>query len=84
VAGLSFGTGYLVIHSDERSNEDRRYAGGMHVLVQVDDAAAEHARLKALGVPVSDLIDQPWGMRTFTVTDPDGYAWAFGQSMQGS
>jgi catechol 2,3-dioxygenase-like lactoylglutathione lyase family enzyme len=81
VAGFSFGTGYLVIHSDGRSEADRSYAGGMHVLVQVEDVNAEHARLKAFGVQVNEPYDQPWGMRTFTFTDPDGYTWAYGQSM---
>jgi catechol 2,3-dioxygenase-like lactoylglutathione lyase family enzyme len=80
VAGFSFGEGYLVIHTDDRNEEAQRYAGGMHVLVQVENVDAEHARLKALGVKVSDLCDQPWGMRTFTFWDPDGYAWEYGQT----
>jgi catechol 2,3-dioxygenase-like lactoylglutathione lyase family enzyme len=84
VAGFSFGEGYLVIHSDNRSKEERLYAGGMRVLVQVEDAAAEHIRLKANGVQVSDVRDQPWGMRTFTFSDPDGYTWEYGQSSYGS
>jgi uncharacterized glyoxalase superfamily protein PhnB len=53
----------------------------MHVLVQVEDVDAEHARLKAFGVQVNEPYDQPWGMRTFTFTVPDGYTWAYGQSM---
>jgi uncharacterized glyoxalase superfamily protein PhnB len=56
----------------------------MRVLVQVEDAAAEHIRLKANGVQVSDVRDQPWGMRTFTFSDPDGYTWEYGQSSYGS
>ena len=31
-------------------------------------------------VPVSKLIDQPWGERNFTFTDPDGYVWLVAQS----
>ena len=73
VAGFAFGSGYLVVHADDRRGEARRYAGGMHVEVQVDDVDAEHARLRALGVAVSDLCDQPWGERNFTFADPDGY-----------
>jgi catechol 2,3-dioxygenase-like lactoylglutathione lyase family enzyme len=80
VAGFSFGEGYLVIHTDTRNGEARRYAGGMYVLVQVEGIDAEHARLKGLGVAVSELRDQPWGQRTFTFTDPDGYMWSYGQS----
>src|SRR5215510_10300703 len=83
VAGFAFGTGYLVIHADDRSAESRRYAGGMHVEVKVDDVDAEHARLKRLGVKVGQLQDQPWGERNFSFADPDGYTWSYGQAMQG-
>jgi catechol 2,3-dioxygenase-like lactoylglutathione lyase family enzyme len=79
VAGFSFGTGYLVLHADNRPADSRRYAGGMHVEVQVDDAAAEHARLQRLGVAVTDLRDEPWGERHFSFKDPDGYPWLYGE-----
>ena len=80
VAGFSFGTGYLVVHRETRAAESRRYAGGMHIEVSVDDAAAEHARLSQLGVDVTALVDQPWGERNFSFTDPDGYVWSYGQA----
>jgi catechol 2,3-dioxygenase-like lactoylglutathione lyase family enzyme len=76
-AGFSFGDGNLVLHTDNRSGEARRYAGGMYVLVQVEGIDAEHTRLKALGVTVSDLCDQPWGL---SFVDPDGYTWSYGQT----
>ena len=79
VAGFAFGTGYLVLHVDERRADQRRYGGGMNVAVQVEDAAAERARLEKLGVPVSMLMDQPWGERNFNFTDPDGYVWLVAQ-----
>jgi catechol 2,3-dioxygenase-like lactoylglutathione lyase family enzyme len=79
VAGLSFGQGYLVIHTDNRNADRRPYAGGMHALVDVEDIEAEHKRLQALGVQVSNLTVQPWGQRTFTFSDPDGYVWQYGQ-----
>jgi lactoylglutathione lyase len=81
VAGFSFGTGYLVLHEDSRPANERVYGGGMHVEVMVDDARAEHARLKALGVAVSDVKDQPWGERNFNFRDPDGYQWSYGQDI---
>jgi catechol 2,3-dioxygenase-like lactoylglutathione lyase family enzyme len=31
-----------------------------------------HARLVDEGLPVTGLADQPWGMREFTLTDPNG------------
>jgi catechol 2,3-dioxygenase-like lactoylglutathione lyase family enzyme len=83
VAGISFGQGYLVLHADDRSSEFRRYAGGMHVAVQVEDVDADHARLKSQGVAVSDLCDQPWGERNFSFADPDGYVWWYGQATRG-
>jgi uncharacterized glyoxalase superfamily protein PhnB len=52
--------------------------------VQGEDAAAEHRRLGSLGVPFTPLIDQPWGERNFTVTDPDGYSWFIGQQLRGA
>jgi catechol 2,3-dioxygenase-like lactoylglutathione lyase family enzyme len=84
VAGYSVGGGYLVIHADNRSEQPRRYAGGMHVAIQVEDVDAEHARLKRLGVEVSELRDQPWGgERNFYFDDPDGYTWAYSQVNRG-
>ena len=83
VAGFSFGSGYLVIHADDRPPADRRYAGGMHVAIKVDDVAVEHARLRGRGVAVSELHDQPWGQRDFSFEDPDGYTWWYGQPTRG-
>ena len=80
VAGLALGDAYLVLHVDEREAEQRVYGGGMTVALKVDDAAAEHARLTKLRVPVSKLLDQPWGERNFTFTDPDGYVWLVAES----
>jgi uncharacterized glyoxalase superfamily protein PhnB len=37
------------------------------------DKALTHAR--AAGAGVSEAEDRPWGDRTATVTDPDGYRW---------
>ena len=79
VAGFSFGHSYLVIHTGDHNSTARLYAGGMHALVEVDNVDAEHARLGALGVPVGTLVNQPWGYRTFSFSDPDGYSWEYGQ-----
>lgn len=46
--------------------------GGVQgLLLAVGDVDAEHARIAALGVAVTDLDQQPWG-RFFTLKDPDG------------
>jgi len=79
VAGFFFGTGYLVLVTDERPTTSRRYAGGMYVEVQVEDIVAEHEALQEKGVDVSEISQKPWGERKFTFTDPDGYPWAYGQ-----
>ena len=81
VAGFSFGHSYLVIHADAGTEGNRNYAGGMYLLVDVDDIDAEHARLNKLGVAVGNLCNQPWGYRTFMFTDPDGYSWQYGQAL---
>jgi len=80
VAGFSFGTGYLVVQADSRPAASRKFGGGMSVEVGVDDVNVEHARLKSLGVEVSELRDQPWGERNFHFADPDGYVWYYGQT----
>src|SRR5215471_2507499 len=79
VAGLGFGSGYLVIHEDSRPAGQRTYGGGNCVCAQVENAAAEHDRLKAAGVAVTDVVHQPWGEISFEFTDPDGYRWIYGQ-----
>jgi uncharacterized glyoxalase superfamily protein PhnB len=40
----------------------------------VDDADAAHEELRAHGVEVSDVDEQPWG-RFVYFKDPDGNAW---------
>lgn len=46
---------------------------GIFLSVQVDDVDAVHDRLVAAGVAVHQpLADQPWGHRSFGVTDPTG------------
>lgn len=53
-------------------------AGCYLIVAGVD---AWHARLVELGAPVSELVDQPWGMREFTLTDPDGNHVRIGRSI---
>ena len=79
IAGFWFGTGYLVANRDGRPASERRYDGGMHVCVRVDDLDAQHARLKERGVAVGEIHARPWGERNFSFADPDGYVWVYGQ-----
>jgi len=48
---------------------------GLWLTFEVSDAAAEQARLQALGVPIAQTLrDEPWGDRHFVVMDPSGVA----------
>ncbi|MFB6893024.1 VOC family protein [Kitasatospora sp. NPDC056327] len=48
-------------------------AAGLVLAFVVADVAAEEARLRAAGVPVTmELREEPWGERLFQVTDPNG------------
>jgi predicted enzyme related to lactoylglutathione lyase len=77
VAGFWFGSGYLVAHLNPSATpaSDR-----MHVAVKLNDLEAEHARLSEIGVEVGKLEVKPWGERSFTFTDPDGYRWVYAQA----
>jgi len=44
-------------------------AGCYMVIDRVDEL---HDRFAASGLPVTAVADEPWGMREFTLTDPDG------------
>ena len=45
---------------------------GAALLYSVDDVDAEFARLSASGIADCPPTDKPWGVRSFTIADPDG------------
>jgi catechol 2,3-dioxygenase-like lactoylglutathione lyase family enzyme len=48
-------------------------ASGPSLWLQVDDLAAEHARLSGAGVSIDEPpADMPWGLREMWIRDPDG------------
>lgn len=51
------------------------------IVVTVDDVDAVYARAAANGaqMPQGPPQDQPWGMRTFTMSDPNGFVLTFMQ-----
>ncbi|MEH6566794.1 MAG: VOC family protein [Halopseudomonas sp.] len=57
----------------------------MHLLV--DDARAWYAAVQQADlagkyrVRLSELLEQPWGMLDFTLTDPSGVLWRVGQNL---
>lgn len=46
-------------------------------LIWVDDVDAHHAKVKAAGVEADAPVDQSYGVRSYNVTDPEGYQWGF-------
>ena len=60
-----------VVGLDEAANSACGY-------VHVQDVAGWH---RALGAAASELVDQPWDMREFSVTDPSGNLIRFGQNL---
>jgi len=55
--------------------------GGALIIVHVDDIEEQYARVIAADpdAATAPLEQQPYGPRTFTVTDPWGYRWNFWQ-----
>jgi uncharacterized glyoxalase superfamily protein PhnB len=52
---------------------DARPSTGVTIALEVEDAAAELARLERAGVAITaPLLDEPWGERLFQVKDPAG------------
>jgi len=57
----------------------------LHLLVE--DVAAWHARVASAGlaqkygVRPSEVVQQPWRMRDFTLTDPSGVLWRIAQNI---
>jgi catechol 2,3-dioxygenase-like lactoylglutathione lyase family enzyme len=52
--------------------------GQKGVMIVIDDADAARERLRAAGVDVSEVDDQPWG-RFVYFEDPDGNSWTLQQ-----
>ena len=62
-------------HPSQPPGRDAFNGKGLLITLQVEDAAAEYARLREAGLAfASPLHDEPWGQRRFAVHDPSG-AW---------
>ena len=48
-------------------------------LIWVDDVDAHHALVEAAGVDAPLPEEKPYGVRMYSVTDPEGYEWGFMQ-----
>ena len=60
---------------------DPDQGSGLLMIVHVDDVDAMHARVVAAGVDAPPPEQKPYGLRTFSVTDPWGYHWDFWQQV---
>ncbi|MGE3851990.1 MAG: VOC family protein [Planctomycetota bacterium] len=81
VRGFSFGSGYLVIHTDTREKNPGKFQGGTYPAVHVEDVDALHAEYTAKGLKPDEPSNMPWGERSFRVDDPDGYTWTFAMAV---
>ncbi|MEP6852251.1 MAG: VOC family protein [bacterium] len=54
----------------------RRPPTGVELVLEVEDVAAELARVTETGWPLDEeLTARPWGLSDFRLLDPDGYYW---------
>jgi uncharacterized glyoxalase superfamily protein PhnB len=72
------GTSVFDLDVVDRMDPATNGAGGYIVIPEVDGL---HTKLSALGVPVTAVQDQPWAMREFTLSDPNGNYIRFGHSI---
>ena len=63
---------------DERAGSRATPAGTSVVYVVVDDTDAAYRRARDVGAEVTEPVDQDYGSRDITVTDPDGNRWSLG------
>jgi uncharacterized glyoxalase superfamily protein PhnB len=57
---------------------DDSRAARSSIYIGTPDVEAIHARARAAGIDVSDLVDQDYGSRDFRAQDPEGHHWSFG------
>jgi uncharacterized glyoxalase superfamily protein PhnB len=63
---------------DQRTGSKATPPGVSIVYVVVPDADAAYERAKAAGAEVTEPVEQSYGSRDITVTDPDGNRWSLG------
>jgi uncharacterized glyoxalase superfamily protein PhnB len=68
----------IVMAGDERAGSRATPPGLSVVYVVVPDADAAYERARAAGADVTEPVDQDYGSRDITVTDPDGNRWSLG------
>jgi uncharacterized glyoxalase superfamily protein PhnB len=80
-AEMLVGDGQLWISGRDPGYWDEKGRGPEQlILIWVDDVDAHHARVQGEGIDAPLPEDKPYGVRTYNVTDPEGYEWGFMQS----
>lgn len=67
-----------IMCGDETAGSKATPPGVSVVYVVVEDADAAYERAKAAGAEVTEPVEQDYGSRDLTVTDPDGNRWSLG------
>ena len=67
-----------IMAGDERAGSRATPPGVSVIYVVVPDADAAYERARAAGAEVTEPVDQDYGSRDVTVTDPDGNRWSLG------
>jgi uncharacterized glyoxalase superfamily protein PhnB len=71
--------GNVIMLGSDRSENEERYATARAVTyVALREVDALHERAKAAGGNPSELTEQDYGSRDFSIEDPEGNTWAFG------
>lgn len=76
-AEIRIGTSTIMC-GDELAGSKATPPGASVIYVVVEDADAAYDRARAAGADVSEPVDQDYGSRDITVTDPDGNRWSLG------
>jgi uncharacterized glyoxalase superfamily protein PhnB len=76
-AEIRIGSGSIMC-GDERNGSKATPPGQSVVYVVVPDAVAAYERAQGAGADVTAPVDQDYGSRDITVTDPDGNRWSLG------
>ena len=73
--------GYAFVQYEDASVFDLTLAAsaaGAGCYIRVPNVDEWHTRLTGLGHSVTPIVDEPWGMREFALTDPSGNRLRFG------
>jgi uncharacterized glyoxalase superfamily protein PhnB len=78
-AELILGRGIIMLGSERDRPVNPSDTAKQGVYVYVADVDAHYARAKAAGARVArELQDTPYGSREYSVWDPEGFLWSFG------